>query len=201
MLHRYRIILSVLGSAILSFGLCHIHSVTQITEGGVLGLSLFFDHWFDISPAVSCGLMNLICYALGIRALGKGFLLYSAFSTFCYCVFFSLFDLMPHILDFLILYPLTAAILGAVFVGVGVGLCVRAGGAPSGDDALAMTFSHYLKWNIQWVYLFSDLSVLLLSLTYIPFNRIVYSLVTVVLSGQIIGLIQKIPFSAFKEEK
>ena len=35
------------------------------------------------------------------------------------------------------------------------------------------------------------LLVLILSLSYIPFRRIAYSLLTVVLSGQIIGIIQK----------
>ena len=88
--------------------------------------------------------------------------------------------------------PLLAAILGALFVGVGVGLCVRSGGAPTGDDALAMSLSHLLKTPIERIYLVSDLTVLALSLSYIPLRRIIYSLITVVLSGQIIGWIQKI---------
>lgn len=47
--------------------------------------------------------------------------------------------------------------------------------------------------RLETLYLLSDLAVLLLSLTYIPVRRIAYSLLTVVLSGQIIGWIQKIP--------
>jgi len=69
---------------------------------------------------------------------------------------------------------------------------VRAGGAPSGDDALAMAVSKATRMQIQWAYLISDLLVLALSLTYIPLSRILYSLLTVVLSGQIIGWIQNI---------
>jgi len=57
-----------------------------------------------------------------------------------------------------------------------------------------MSISHVSGVGIQWVYLASDLIVLGLSLTYIPLERIVFSLVTVVLSGQLIGLIQKVPF-------
>ena len=77
-----------------------------------------------------------------------------------------------------------------MFVGVGAGLCVRIGGAPSGDDALAMSISHATGWKIQWVYLMSDLIVLVMSLSYIPVRRIGYSLFTVLMSGQLIGLIQ-----------
>ena len=56
-----------------------------------------------------------------------------------------------------------------------------------------MSVSHLTGWSIERVYLLSDLIVLLLSLSYIPVRRIGFSLLTVILSGQIIGLIQKIP--------
>ena len=88
--------------------------------------------------------------------------------------------------------PLAAAVVGALFIGVGVGLCVRTGGAPGGDDALGMSINKLWGWDIRWYYLISDLTVLALSLTYVPVGRIVYSLVTVLLSGQIIGWIQLI---------
>ena len=87
-------------------------------------------------------------------------------------------------------HPLIASLVGACFVGIGAGLCVRIGGAPSGDDALAMSISHATGWKIQWVYLMSDLIVLVMSLSYIPVRRIGYSLFTVLMSGQLIGLIQ-----------
>ena len=77
-------------------------------------------------------------------------------------------------------------------MGVGVGLAVRAGGAPGGDDALAMSICRLTKWNIQWAYLASDLVVLALSASYIPLPRLGYSLLTVLLSGQLIGLVQNI---------
>ncbi|MDO4386357.1 MAG: YitT family protein, partial [Clostridia bacterium] len=82
---------------------------------------------------------------------------------------------------------------GALFVGIGAGLCVRLGGAPGGDDALAMSLSHVTRQPIERIYLLSDLIVLLLSLTYIPLRRIAWSLITVILSGQLIGVLQRLP--------
>ena len=84
-----------------------------------------------------------------------------------------------------------ASLIGAVFVGIGCGMCVRHGGAPCGDDALAMGISRLAQIPIQWAYLISDLTVLLLSVSYIPLGKILYSLITVILSGQIIGLFQR----------
>ena len=61
------------------------------------------------------------------------------------------------------------------------------GGAPGGDDALAMSVRKLTGMKLQVFYLISDLSVLLLSLSYIPWKRMLFSLYTVVLSGQIVG--------------
>lgn len=183
------ILLDLLGSAILAFGLYNIHALSGVTEGGVLGLSLLLRYWFAISPAVSSLILSAICYLVGIRVLGRKFLLSSAVAVCAYSGFYALCELFPPVWPGIAAYPLLAAVIGAVFVGVGVGLCIRAGGAPTGDDALAMSLSKKLNCGIQWVYLASDLTVLALSLTYLPLKKLAYSLLTVVLSGQIIGLV------------
>lgn len=181
----------LIGSAIQAIGIYNIHSLSNVTEGGVLGLTLLLQHWFSVSPAISSLLLNLACYAIGWRMLGKEFIGYSLVSICIYAASYGLLEQFPPLWPEIACYPLVAAIAGALFIGIGAGLCVRAGGATAGDDALAMSFSHLLHWPIQRIYLISDLTVLLLSLSYIPAQRIIYSLLTVVLSGQIIGWIQK----------
>ena len=83
-------------------------------------------------------------------------------------------------------------VLGAIFVGVGVGLVVRVGGAAGGDDALALLIQHFTHLPIDRCYLFTDTIVLTLSLSYIPFNQIIYSFITVTLSSFIIGKINRL---------
>lgn len=187
-----KVMLSLIGSAILAFGLYQVHAQADVTEGGILGLSLLMDHWFRISPAITNFVLNFVCYFIGWKTLGREFLLYSAISGGGFSVFYAIFERFPVLYPQIADHPLLAALVGALFVGVGIGLAVRAGGAPGGDDALAMSISARLGCKIQTVYLFSDLTVLALSLTYIPLQRILYSLLTVVLSGQIIGWVQNI---------
>lgn len=181
------------GSIIQAAGIYNIHAMSGVTEGGVLGATLLLRHWFGISPAITSFLLNGVCYALGWRTLGKTFLAYSVLSICTYSISYAVWEQFPPLWPRIGEYPLLAAVAGALFIGIGAGICVKAGGATAGDDALAMSISHIAKIDIQWVYLISDLTVLLLSLSYIPFRRIFYSLLTVILSGQIIGLIQKIP--------
>lgn len=181
----------ILGSAILAFGLYNIHSISGVTEGGVLGLTLLLEHWFGISPSISGLVLNGACYALGFTLLGREFIFYSFIAGGGFSLFYAIFERFPPLWPQIAQMPLAASVAGAAFVGVGVGLCIRANAAPTGDDSLALSLSHNFKIGIQWVYLLGDIIVLALSLTYIPFSKIIYSLLTVVLSGQLIGLIQK----------
>ena len=191
-LRKGKCALALLGSAILAFGLYHVHSLSGVTEGGVLGMTLLLNHWFHISPAVSGMVLNIACYALGWRTLGKDFIGYSIVAGGGFSLFYAIFEQFPPLWPQLAQHPLVAALVGAMFVGVGVGISVRAGGAPGGDDALAMSLSQIFGWNIQWAYLISDLVVLALSASYIPLSRLGYSLLTVMLSGQLIGLVQRV---------
>lgn len=184
-------VITFLSAAFLAFGMYNVHSISGITEGGVLGAVLLIQHWLHISPALSSLVLNGLCYLLGWRTFGKSFLIYSAVSALGYSLSYSICELFPPIYPQIAQMPLAAAIAGSIFVGVGCGICVRIGAAPSGDDALSMSVSKLTGVPIQWVYLISDLIVLGLSLTYIPLKKIVYSLLTVLLSGQIIGLFQK----------
>ena len=180
-----------LSAGFLAFGMYNIHAVANITEGGVLGAVLLFQHWFGLSPAVSNLILNSLCYLFGWKTFGKNFVAYSAMASLGYSAVYFLCEQFPPLYPQIASMPLTASLVGSVFVGVGSGVCVRVGGATSGDDALAMSLSKVTRIPIQWIYLASDLAVLALSLSYIPLRRIAYSLLTVILSGQIIGLLQK----------
>ena len=185
------VLLSILGGGVLAFGLYNVHSLSGVTEGGALGLTLLLQHWLGISPAWSGLFINFACYAYGLRTLGKSFLIWSAVGGGSFSAFYAVFEQFPRLRPEQAGHPLLAAVLGAVFVGVGCGLCVRSGGAPTGDDALAMGLSKGLKLPIERVYLLTDLTVLGLSLSYLPLSRIACSLLSVMLSGKIIGIIQR----------
>ena len=185
-------IVLVLSSAFLAFGLYNVHSLSGVTEGGALGLNLLLEYWFSISPSITNLVVNVVAYFIGWRLLGRKFIIYSAVAAVSFSVFYRVFESFPHIYPELYKMPLLAALLGAIFVGVGTGIAIRFGGAVCGDDALAMSISHVTGLKIEWVYLISDVAVIGLSLTYIPLTRILYSLLTVVASGQIIGFIQRI---------
>lgn len=191
LIKRYFYLLYIFaGAFILAFGMYNIHSRTIITEGGIWGIELLLFNWFELSPAVTAPILDGTCYLMGVVFLGKDFILKSLAGTLGYSAFYALLEQFPPVLPDLDSFPLAAAVIGAVFVGIGAGIVVRQGGACAGDDALAMVISKKLHIKISQAYLFTDITVLLLSLTYIPFRQIAYSLITVLLSGWIIEKVQ-----------
>lgn len=184
---RYACIL--LGTAIVAFGLYNVHGQSGITEGGVLGATLLIQHWTGISPSVSEIVLDVICYALGFAFLGRRFLVDSLIATCAYAGCYALFERVGYVLPDMGHMPVLAAVVGAVFVGVGVGLIVRQEAAGCGDDALALVISNRTGWSVSRAYLITDMTVLTLSLSYIPVAKIACSLITVTLSSFIIGKI------------
>ncbi len=182
----------ILGASLLAFGTYNVHAQSGITEGGILGLILFFRHWFGITPAITSFILDAICYAVGFYFLGKSFAKYAIVATVSYSVAYRIFESFPPVLPSLEQSPVIAALLGGAFVGIGVGIVVRIGGACGGDDALAMTISKVTGVNIGFAYIFTDFTVLALSLTYIPLSKIQYSIITVVVSSTLVSLVQKI---------
>ena len=186
-----RILCILLGTAICSFGIYNIHRQTGVTEGGVLGMIVLLNYWFDISPSILSVSLDILCYVLAFRRLGLKFLIISGASSLSLSIFFRIWESFPPMLPNFYDRPLIAAFLGALFIGVGVGVVIRNGGSCSGDDALALFISNVTGWRISRAYLITDFTVLALSLSYIPFKRILYSLITVTLSSYIIDLIQR----------
>ena len=154
-----------LASAFQAFGMYNVHALSHITEGGVLGATLLLEHWLGISPAITSFIMNTVCFLLGLRILGKEFIAYSLIAAVGYSVGYGICEQFPPLWPGIAEYPMLASITGALFIGIGAGLCVRSGGATTGDDALAMSLSRVTRIPIQWIYLVTDLSVLCLSLT------------------------------------
>lgn len=185
-----KILLILLGAMICTFGIHNIHQRTHITEGGMIGLMLLVERWLNISPAYITPVLDISCYLLACKFLGGRFIKISIVSTACVSGFYKIWELFPPMLPDLSAHPLTAAVLGGMFVGIGVGLIVRQGGSSGGDDALALTISHTLRWRLSRAYLFTDLTVLILSLSYIPLRRIVFSLITVTISSCLIDLVK-----------
>ena len=102
------------GAAILTFGLHNIHTQTGITEGGVLGLLLFVNHWTGLPASVVSPVLDLLCYLLALRFLGGQFIRTSLISTAAVALCFKFWESFPCLLPDLSGAPIVGQV-GKVF--------------------------------------------------------------------------------------
>ena len=187
---KLEIIYIIIGSIIVSFSVCFIHCKTQLTEGGLIGIELLLQHWFNISPTYSSICIDLIFYLIGFIVLNKKFRINAIIGTLSYSISFYFFERLPITFPFLNNFILVS-IIGGLFVGLGCGIVVRHVGACGGDDSLALILNKVLKLPLFVCYFAIDLLIIGLSLSYIDISLIHYSILTSFLSSFIIDFISK----------
>ncbi|CEO05113.1 membrane protein [[Clostridium] sordellii] len=183
-----QIILVLIGSLILSFGLYNFNYQNNITEGGVLGFLLLLKNIFDIKLSLANLIIDIALLLVGYKFFGKKFIKYSILATISFSLFYSFFESIGPIIpkfDNLVL----GSIVAGLFVGLGSGLVVRAGGAAGGDDALALVISKTTSLKIGKIYMITDFFVLGLSLVYLSLSQIALSLIAVSVSGKVVDFV------------
>lgn len=181
------IILIIIGSAIVAFALYNIHSRIGIAEGGQLGVELLIYNWLKISPAITALAIDITAIVLGYILLGKKFLLNAIVGTLAYSVFYFVFEQTGYIIPNLTSNLFVAAILGGILIGIGCGIVVGLNGACGGDDSLALVLAKVTKLPIAMCYFILDIIVILVSLSYMALDKLIYSLLTAFISSLLIG--------------
>lgn len=194
---RKFILSSIIGTAILSFGMINIHQAFLITEGGVLGGVLLINYWTGLHVSVVSVVLDCICYGIAFKYFGKEFIYKAIITSLFIGVFLRFWQLFPNPMMFLKDYKILTALVGGLFVGVSVGIVIRGGSSSGGDDALALVISKKFKMRLSATYMFTDLSVLFLSLSYIPLINIFYSIITVTVSSYTIDYFSKLRMPQF----
>ena len=184
-----KLCLMTIGTFILSFGVYNFYYQNSITEGGVLGILLILKNLFDVNPSISNVIIDGLLILLGFKFFGKEFFGFTIFASLCFSTMYAICEKVGFLVK--INNNIIAAILGGLCVGVGCSIIMNAGGASGGDDVLAIVLSKISKWRIGVIYLLTDISVLLLSLVYLPLDTMVYSIIAVITSGQVIDLLYK----------
>lgn len=157
----------ILGSLIFSLAVNVFIIPANLGEGGVTGMSLIFLYKFGWSPAITTLIMNIVLLIVGFKFLSKRSMILTVISIISLSVFLKLTEpLQLHLKEVLV-----STIFGGFLVGVGIGMIVLVGGTTAGTTILARIAHKYLDVNTSYALLFFDLIVVALSLTVIPVER------------------------------
>lgn len=136
------ILLTIIGTMITGFGVGVFLTPNKIVGGGATGLSTLLYHTFGFEPGLSFFVINIIFLVLGLKVLGKDFVLKTLVGTFCISIFVQIFSYIKVPISNLTL----ATLYGGALYGIGIGLSFAAGASTGGTDILGRIiqtkFSH-----------------------------------------------------------
>ncbi|RHW41264.1 YitT family protein [Neobacillus notoginsengisoli] len=190
------ILLILLGTAIMSFGIVNFNIQNKLAEGGVTGITLLLYFMFKFNPAYTNLIINIPLFFLGWKLLGRKSFIYTIIGTVGVSIFLWIFQRFP--LDM----PLTndlllAALFAGVCIGIGLGIIFRFGGTSGGVDIIARVFQKY--WGVSMgrtMFLFDALVILASFLTYLDYREAMYTLVAVFVGARVIDVMAEGAYSA-----
>ncbi len=179
-----RIVMMVLGAAMMSVALEIFLVPNHLIDGGITGISIMLSHIFDIPLGILLTLLNLPFLVIGYKQIGKTF----AISTLFAVVVMSIGTQLLHPVNPITVEPLLAAVFGGVILGVGVGLVVRYGGSLDGTEIVAILIAKKLPFSVGEVVMFFNVFILSTAGFVFGWNNAMFSLIAYYIAFKLIDI-------------
>nr|WP_086428357.1 YitT family protein [Staphylococcus cornubiensis] len=179
------LLLVIIGAFIFSAGVNAFVIAGDLGEGGVTGLAIVLYYAFHWSPAMINFVVNAVLIAIGYKFLSKRSMYLTIVATILISVFLSLTQTWQVKSDDVIIN----AVFGGFSVGLGIGIIVLAGGTTAGTTILARIANKYLDVSTPYALLFFDLIVVLISLTVIPLDRALLTVISLYVGTKVMDFV------------
>lgn len=178
------IFLIALGIAAAAFGLESFIVPNHFIDGGVTGISLLCNAYFNLPVALCLLLFNLPFIVMGYRQISPFF----AVKSFVGIGVLSLVLVFVHF-PVLTEDKLLIAIFGGFFVGAGIGFAMRGGGVLDGTEILAISLSRKTGATIGDIILIINIFIFLVGILVIGLESALYSVLTYLSASKTIDFI------------
>ena len=163
----------MVGVIIASFALKNFLVPNHFFDGGITGISLLVHEFYHFNLAIVIIVFNLPLVIISYFSVGKGF----AFKTFLSVL------LLGVCLTLLPSYALTddkllISIFGGVFLGIGIGLVMRAGAALDGIEVLALYTLKRTSFTITEIILGINIIIFTVAALEVGIENALYSILT-----------------------
>ena len=127
-----QLLLTILGTMITAFAISVFLLPNKIVSGGVSGIATILYHTLHIPAGISNITINILLLLIGIKVLGKEFIVKTLIASGSLSLFIEIFSHVPSLTENVLL----ATLFGGILYGCGLGLAFIAGGSTGGTDIL-----------------------------------------------------------------
>ncbi len=169
-----------LGLAMVAFAVSTLIVPNKIIQGGVSGLSAIVYYVTSIPVSVTNFVVNAVLIILGIRILGKKFIVNTLACVFVLSLLMEVFSWLPPVTNDRML----ATVFGGTLYGMGIGLTLLKGASSGGTDIVGRIMQYFMPHlSIGKLLLVVDGLIILIGYTVIrDINLVLYGVATVFIS-------------------
>ena len=183
----FNILSLLVGVFCMGFAFNSFFTANSIAPGGFSGLSAVISglfvklNWFYISPTILYLGLNIILIFFAYKTMGLKYFLYSILGILTYALCIEFLNINLNFNDMFL-----GSIFGALFMGIGTGLVVRAGGSTGGGEMLGKILHNFnSEITVGKIIIVVDTIVVLLSLATYGLVSSLYTLIAIYLMGKI----------------
>lgn len=178
---------TIIGSAIMAFGISSFLLPNQLSSGGVSGIATITYYFLKIPMGTMILLLNVPLFIFSAFKIGKEFFIKSIIGTISLSIFVDIFDKYPPITTDRFL----ACIYGGVIIGIGTAIILKVGSSTGGTDLIANIIKKYKSYiSISKYLMIIDMVIIILNILFFRTIEIgLYSVIAIYLYGQLVDII------------
>ena len=178
---------TVIGAAIMAFGVSSFLLPSQLSSGGVSGIATITYYLLNIPMGAMIMIINIPLFILAGYKIGKEFFIKSLIGTVSLSVFIDILDKYPPITTDRFL----ASIYGGVIIGIGTAIILKVGSSTGGTELVANLIKTYNPYiSISKYLTIIDIIIVLLNVIFFKHIEIgLYSAITIYLYGKMVDII------------
>lgn len=169
----------MIGSILLSIGINLFLAPYEILDGGIIGLSLILHYLFNLKIGLMVIVLSTPIFILAWFKYRRYFY-NSVHGLLTSSVIIDIFKPLRYLLD---IEASFAAIIGGIFVGLGIGIMLRYDTSTGGTDLLAQFISDKTKINVGLIILFIDSIIVLIGGLLLSASTLLLSIMAIVTVG------------------
>ncbi len=172
-----------IGSFLLAFSVEVFLLPSKISTGGISSIGTLLYYMFGVHLSITNIILNTLLFFFGYRFLGKTSLKKTIFGIVVFTVFLEIASYMPKYNE----DTLASALAGGIFMGIGIGLVIRAGGSTGGSDFAGIIINKIIA-HISVPSIIFIIDIIIIIVSGIFFNSItviIYSGLSLFISAKI----------------
>lgn len=180
-----KVIILFIASTFIGIGINMFILPLHLINGGIFGVSLLLKYLWGFKLGHLIILLNTPIYLMALK-FDKTYFINGLIGMFITSI---MIDLLFPLSGMIHIPILISAVLGGLFIGLGVGMMLRNHTSPGGIDLLSLMFSKWFSINPGIIIFIIDTIIIFTGMLILNESKLIFSFITISCVGLVVSLL------------